>query len=152
MTTESNPNDTSHPPEEQRGEKIKTRVPRSLKTAVWFVGIYGVLVLLDAILGGASAYQLGGAFGSVAACAVIIWALLRVKKYGWGFSVFWICAKIFVHISDYGQVLDVITDPAVLNAIFIGIVFYIALLIGALIALVMPNSREPFKKLRQHTE
>jgi len=149
MTIETNRNDVSQPPETKSSEATKSKLPKSLKVTVGFVFTYYLIFFLETVLGGASAYWYGFALGSLFWCAIIVWALLRVKKYGWGVSVFIIFWNIFRHISEIDEAALADTSLEIFGAIFIGNLLYILLLLGALIALVMPQSRKPFKQLRQ---
>ena len=148
MATETNRNDISQPPEAGPSRTTKSKLPTSLKVAVGLVITHGILVFLDAALGGATAYWLGRASGPLIMSAVIAWVLLRVKKFGWSVSVFLVCAEIFSDVSNYRRATQGVTDPELLGAIFFGNALFIVLLLGALVALVMPRSRKPFKQLR----
>jgi hypothetical protein len=150
MTIESNRNGVSQSAETKSSELTKSKLPKSLKVAVGFIFTYYLIFSLEAILGSASTYWYGFVLGSLFWCAIIVWALLRVKKYGWGVSVFVICVNISRHILEISEVALTETSRDIFGAIFfIGNLIYIVLLLGVLLALVMPQSRKPFKLLRQ---
>jgi hypothetical protein len=121
--------------EEVLSEADKSGVPISLQIAVWLMVAYGIYSFANlAFRANASPYMIGAGIGSFISCAIIVWLLYRMKKYGWSISVFLICGAIYGDITKYG------------NA------FHLALLLGALVALLMPDSRSTFKKLRQTSE
>lgn len=130
-------------------KKYKSKLPTGLKIAVGFVIAYGILIFIDALGGGATAYSIGYGTGALILSTIIVFLLIRVKKYGWGISFFLICGKTFEHISTCRKASQVVTDPEQLGAIITGNVIFIVLLLGALVSLILPRSRKPFKQLHQ---
>lgn len=126
--------------------ELEINLPTSLKVAVGLMISYGVLMALEPILAGATSYWIGRGFGVLTFFIILTWALLGVKKYGWVLSVFFICGHIGVLISDYIEATQTITNPETLSTMSTGVAFYVLLLFGALVALLMDDSRKLFEQ------
>lgn len=151
-TSETDKNDTLSTPAGMGPEVTKPKPPTSLKVAVGFVIAYGLLLFFDTLGSESTPYLIGSRVGIIVFCSIIVLVLIKVKKYGWGFSVFYISGKIFEHVSTCRKASQAISDPELLGAIIIGNVLFIILLLGALVALIMPQSRKPFKKLHKKSK
>lgn len=149
MTSEASKNDILSTQEAGRSGATKPKLPTSLKVAAGFVIAYGILIFIDALGGGSTAYRIGYGAGAIILSCIIVLLLIKVKKYGWGISFFLISGKIIEHISTCRKASQTITDPELLGAIISGNIFFIVFLLGAFIALIMPRSRKPFKQLHQ---
>lgn len=131
--------------DETEVSKVRLQLPTSLKITVGFVIAYGVLIFLGSVLVRPTNFSIGYGVGTLAGWAIIAWALLRVKKYSWGVSVFFISVSILGRVFEYREAMQTVTDPERLEDIFLGSTLLIALLVVALVAIVMPRSRKPFK-------
>lgn len=152
MTSEAGKNDILSTQEAGRSGATKPKLPTSLKVAVGFVIAYGILIVIDTLGSEATAYWIGYGTGTLILSAIIVFLLIKVKKYGWGVSFFLICGKTFEHISTCRKASQVVTDPELLGAIISGNVFFIILLLGALVSLILPGSRKVFKQLHKSSK
>lgn len=153
-----NTNNIQNPQGSEPSEIKESKLPTSLMVAVGIFTAYSVLKLLFIALDVLTDYSslddyavlaiLFSGAGIIVLWAIIAWVLLRVVKYGWGVSVFFVCGGIYNNIAKYVSITSATSDSEILEGALIVSALYVVLLLSVLIALLMPSSRKSFRLAR----
>jgi hypothetical protein len=123
-------------------------VPRTLKIAAALVCGHWLLFTLLKIDQGGSAYAIGQGTGKLVMMGIVVYALLRIAKYGWGVSIFIILGSL---VAETRGVLATINAAGAGPGTAIPWTLYSVVnapLVAALCLLLLETSRAPFRAVR----